>query len=92
MVHIVKVARHGAITIPAEIRKKYGINDGSFLGIEENKGDLRLVKLKVQKESFMQVAEEMAAMADKKGITKRDVIKASRKAGMEVHGEEFGKG
>jgi AbrB family looped-hinge helix DNA binding protein len=92
MVHIVKVARHGAITIPAEIRRKYGIEDGSFLGIEENRGDLRLVKLKVQKERFMQVAEEMASMADQKGITRRDVIKASRKAGTEVHGKEFGEG
>lgn len=92
MSHIVKVARHGAITIPAEIRKKYGIKDGAFLGIEENRGALRLVKLNVQKESFMQVAEEMAAMADEKGITKKDVIKASRKAGTEVHGEEFGEG
>lgn len=90
MTHVVKVARHGAITIPAEIRKKYGIEDGSYLGIEEAGKDIKLVKLRIEREGFMTVAEEMARVADEKGITQKDVIKASKKAGREIYAEEFG--
>ncbi len=92
MTHIVKVARNGAITIPAEIRKKYGIEDGSYLGIDETSKDIRLVKVKIATEDFSSVAEEMAKTADRKGITEAEVIKASKKAGKEIYAEEFGKG
>ncbi len=90
MTHIVKVARHGAITIPAELRKKHGIGDGSYLGIEESGKDIRLVKLKIEKASLEEVANEMARIADEKGITQKDVIKASKKAGKKIYAEEFG--
>lgn len=88
--YIVKIARNGAITIPVEIRKKYGITDGSYLGIEEAGEDIKLVKIRIEKESFIKAAEEMARIADEKGITRRDVIEASKKAGTEVHAEEYG--
>lgn len=90
MTHIVKVARHGAITIPAELRKKHGISDGSYLGIEESDKGIMLVKLKIEKAGFEEVAEEMARIADEKGITHEDVIKASKKAGKTIYEEEFG--
>lgn len=90
MTHVVKVARHGAITIPAEIRKKHKIEDGSYLGIEETGKDIKLVKVRIEKESFMKATEEMAKIADEKGITKKDVIKASKRAGKEIYAEEFG--
>ncbi len=90
MVHIVKVVRNGAITIPADIRKKYGIKEGTFLGIEEADNDIRLVKVKVETESFAKAAREMARIADEKGITRKDVIRASKKAGKEIYAEEFG--
>jgi AbrB family looped-hinge helix DNA binding protein len=90
MVHIVKVVRNGAITIPAEIRKKYGIEDGTFLGIEETDSDIRLVKVKIKKENFVKIAEEMAKIADEKGITGEDAIRASKKARKEIYAEEFG--
>jgi AbrB family looped-hinge helix DNA binding protein len=89
MTHVVKVARNGAITIPAEIRKKYGIDDGSYLGIEEAGEDIRLVRVRIEKESFIKAVEEMARIADKKGITRKDVIKASKKAGKDIYAEEF---
>ncbi len=89
MTHIVKVARHGAITIPAELRKKHGISDGSYLGIEESDTGMRLVKLKIEKAGF-EVAGEMARIADEEGITQKDVIKASKKAGKTIYEEEFG--
>lgn len=90
MAYMVKVARNGAITIPAEIREKYGIADGSYLGIEETGKDIKLVKVRIERESFTKVAEEMAKFADEKGMTKKDVIRASKRAGKEVYAEEFG--
>lgn len=90
MTYIVKIARNGAITIPADIRKKYGIEDGSYLGIEEAGEDIKLVKIRIEKESFIKAAEEMARIADEKGITLKDVVKASRKAGKEVYAKEYG--
>lgn len=90
MAYVVRVARNGAITIPAEIRAKYGIEDGSYLGIEETGKDIKLVKVRIEKENFMKVAEEMAKFADGKGITKKDVIKASKRAGKKTYAEEFG--
>ncbi len=90
MTYVVRVARHGAITIPAEIRKKYRIEDGSYLGIEETGKDIKLVKMRIEKESFMKAAKKMAKIAEEKGVTQKDVIKASKKAGKEMYAEEFG--
>lgn len=90
MTHVVKVARNGAITIPAEIRRKYGIADGSYLGIEEAGENIRLVKIRLEKESFIKAADEMARIAEKKGVSRKDVVKASRKAGKEVYAAEYG--
>lgn len=89
MTHIVKVARNGTITIPAEIRKKYEITDGSYLGIEETGADIRLVKVKMEMVDFRKVTEEMARIANEKGITRADVIKASKRAGKDLYAEEF---
>ncbi len=90
MTYVVKVARNGAITIPAEIREKYGIEDGSYLGIEETGKNIKLVKMRIERESFVKVAEEMAKFADEKGITQKDVVRASKRAGKKTYAEEFG--
>ncbi len=43
MGHYVKVSGKGQITLPAEIRKKLGLESGSFLEIKEEEGVYKIV-------------------------------------------------
>jgi AbrB family looped-hinge helix DNA binding protein len=46
---IIKVGKYGRITIPAEIRKKFGIKEGDLLEIKAENGKIILTPLPKQK-------------------------------------------
>jgi AbrB family looped-hinge helix DNA binding protein len=41
----VTVSNHGRITIPASLRKRYGIKDGDLITIIDDEGTLRIIPL-----------------------------------------------
>ena len=79
---------NGQVTLPAKVRKIYGLTPGSTLRVMTRKDGLLLQKVRVVKES---VLEKMARIADAKGITKEDVVRVCREVGKELHEEELGK-
>ncbi len=39
----IRMMRKGQVVIPARIRKKYGLKDGSMLAVEESEGMIKLI-------------------------------------------------
>jgi len=42
----VKITNRGMISIPAALRKKYGLKDGGYMMVIEDEGSLRLIPIK----------------------------------------------
>ena len=83
---ISQVNMHGQITLPVEMRKKLGMTPGSVVEISEKSNCLEVKKATVvESESLKRLAE----LARRKGITKKEIIKACREAGEQVYAEEY---
>ncbi|MFQ6072707.1 MAG: AbrB/MazE/SpoVT family DNA-binding domain-containing protein [Methanosarcinales archaeon] len=87
---MIEIVRNGNISIPKDLRDKFGITDGSYIELKEKNNGIQLVKLDVGEKEFSEVISRLAELADKKGITMKDIIKASRKRRKEIYAEEFG--
>lgn len=48
--NVVKITNRGMISIPANIRKKYNLEDGKYMMVIEDEGSLRLIPIKSTKE------------------------------------------
>ena len=72
----VKVTNKGMITIPASMRKKYGINDGDYVIVEES--DEREIKIR-KIESVKSLRERALSVEEFK-----EVFQKSRKEDLEL--------
>jgi len=48
--NIVKITNRGMISIPANFRKKYNLEDGQYMMVIEDEGSLRLIPIRSTKE------------------------------------------
>lgn len=72
---IVKVTNRGMITIPASLRKKYGLHDGDQVIVVEDEGMLKIVPI-----------ETIKSLQNKSVTTKEmiDILKISREEELEL--------
>ena len=80
------VNTHGQITLPAEIRKKFGITEGSVLSIEEEGNEIVLKKAVLVEE---EVLKEIADLPKVKKLTNKKIVEMCRKIGRELYKQEF---
>ncbi|MHA1143909.1 MAG: AbrB/MazE/SpoVT family DNA-binding domain-containing protein [Candidatus Helarchaeota archaeon] len=48
--NVVKITNRGMISIPANLRKKYDLEDGQYLNVIEDEGFLKLIPIRTTKE------------------------------------------
>ncbi|MDI6655799.1 MAG: AbrB/MazE/SpoVT family DNA-binding domain-containing protein [Candidatus Hydrothermarchaeota archaeon] len=85
---LVKVSKHGTITLPKEFRKKYGIKEDDYVKVEETKNGVRIVGAEVIE--LNPVIREAQEIAEKKNITVGEVVKSVRKERPKVYREVYG--
>ncbi|NMC05198.1 MAG: AbrB/MazE/SpoVT family DNA-binding domain-containing protein [Candidatus Lokiarchaeota archaeon] len=72
----VKVTNHGMISIPAEIRKKYGIKDGDRVYVIEDENGIRVIPI-----MDMSVLREKVHMTTARML---DFMEKARKRELEI--------
>lgn len=85
---LVKVSKHGTITLPKEYREKYGIEEDDYVKVEEAENGMRIVGTEVIE--IPPEIKELQKMAAEKGITVEDIVKSVRKARPRVYKEMYG--
>ena len=74
---IVKVTNRGMVTIPASLRKKYGLKDGDQVIVVEDEGRLKIIPI------------ESIKSLQKRSITTKEmleILKKSREEELELEG------
>ena len=74
---IVKVTNRGMVTIPASLRKKYGLQDGDQVIVVEDEGMLKIIPIKSIKS------------LQKRSVTTKEmlvILKRSREEELELEG------
>lgn len=75
----VKVTNHGMISIPAEIRKKYGIKDGDRVYVIEDENGIRVIPImdmSVLREKVHMTTESMLDFMEKARRRELEIEKA----------------
>lgn len=75
------VSSRGQLTLPSEIRKKYGIEEGSVLVAEDRNGEIILKPASVMEVDYYsdQQIEEWASADRFEDIKQRDLLRAKLK-------------
>jgi antitoxin PrlF len=76
MVDLIKVTSKGQITLPVEIRKLFGINDDSYLMIEQVGDFILLKKAEIRMKEIQKI---LNTEAKRKKITRKMLLKALEK-------------
>jgi AbrB family looped-hinge helix DNA binding protein len=75
---VVKVSKHGTITLPKDFREKYGIKASGYVKVEDAGDSIRIVGAEVvEVPPLVRRAQEAAT---RKAISVEDIVKAVRKA------------
>lgn len=72
MAKVIKVTSKGQVTLPAKIRKKLGIDEDSYMAVEEI-GDYVILKKVGPK--LKEISEAIQKEADAEDITKKEIEK-----------------
>lgn len=81
MSKVIKVTSKGQVTLPSEIREKLGINEDSYMAVEEI-GDYIILKKVGPK--LREISEAIQKEADSENITKEDIEKTIEESREEV--------
>ena len=84
MTQVVKVTSKGQITLPVRIRKSIGIKDDSYLMVEQVGDYVLMKKAEIR---LSEINKALGAEAKRKGITKKDLLKALAKVQSEMWAE-----
>jgi AbrB family looped-hinge helix DNA binding protein len=76
MTEVVKVTSKGQITLPIEIRKAIGLDKDSYLLVEQVGNYVLMKKAEVRMKEIQKI---FSKEAKRKGITKKQLLKALRK-------------
>ncbi len=76
--NVVKITNRGMITIPAALRKKYGLQDGDQVLVVEDEGMLKIIPI-----------ESIEYLQNRSVTTKEmvDILKRSREEELELEGQ-----
>jgi len=79
-VELTRISEKGQVVIPSSLRKEMGINKSDQFMIFGEDGTVILKKIDkpVIKKSFDEIAKPLRMMAEKTGLTKKDLEKAIR--------------
>jgi len=84
MTEVVKVTSKGQITLPIEIRKAIGLDKDSYLLVEQVGNYVLMKKAEVRMKEIQKIFSKDAR---RKGITKKQLLKALRKVQSETWAE-----
>ena len=84
MTEVVKVTSKGQITLPIEIRKAIGLDKDSYLLVEQVGNYVLMKKAEVRMKEIQKI---FSKEAKRKGITKKQLLKALRKVQSETWAE-----
>lgn len=84
MTDVVKVTSKGQITLPISIRKAIGISDDSYLLVEQIGDYVLMKKAEVRMKEINRI---LGNEAKKKGITKKDLLRALKEVQKETWAE-----
>jgi len=82
-----KVTKSGQISIPKELREGYGIDEAEYMAIEPLGSGLFMRKIEPVAD---RIFEYFKKETKRKGITRKDMEKALKKAREEVFEEMYG--
>lgn len=77
MTRVVKVSKHGTITLPKEYREKYGIISDGYAKVDDTGEGIRIVGAEVVEVPTL-VREAQRTAAEKK-LSVEDIVRAVRK-------------
>lgn len=80
---ILRVGKRGQVTIPAEVRKEKGFEEGSYIQISEVGGVLTLRKVET-KPDVLDLFKEVGEALQKEGITREKALELSDEIKREV--------
>jgi AbrB family looped-hinge helix DNA binding protein len=86
---VVRVGQRGRVTIPAEIRRQMGIEEGEVLSLTQL-GDTLVVTRK--KLVTPQIAKDVAALMEEEGLTLGDLLEGSERQRETYVKEKYGLG
>jgi len=84
MTEVVKVTSKGQITLPIEIRKAIGLDKDSYLLVEQVGNYVLMKKAEVRMKEIQKIFSKEAR---RKGITKKQLLKALKKVQSETWAE-----
>ncbi len=84
MTEVVKVTSKGQITLPIEIRKAIGLDKDSYLLVEQVGNYVLMKKAEVRMKEIQKI---FSKEAKRKGITKKQLMKALKKVQSETWAE-----
>ena len=84
MTDVVKVTSKGQITLPVNIRKAIGIDDDSYLLVERVGEYVLMKKAEVRMKEINRI---LGSEAKKKNLTRKDLLRALKKAQKETWAE-----
>lgn len=84
MTEVVKVTSKGQITLPVSIRKAIDIDDESYLLVEQIGDYILMKKAEVRMKEINRI---LGSEAKKKGITRKDLLRALKAAQKETWAE-----
>jgi AbrB family looped-hinge helix DNA binding protein len=73
---LTRVSRKGQVTIPEEMRKAFGINEGDFMLVVGVKGLVMLKKLTLP--AWEELLQQGERFAEKAHITREEILRAVR--------------
>lgn len=76
MSKLVRVQEKGQVTLPAQLRRKLGIEKGDLVAVEEANGGLLITPQEVL---ATQALDEIGEILRSKGLTLEDLIESGRK-------------
>lgn len=85
---LVKVSKHGTITLPKEFRKKYSIKEDHYVKVEDSDDGIRIVGAEVIE--VPPSIKELQKIASEKKISVDDIVKSVRKIRPKIYEEEYG--
>lgn len=84
MTEVVKVTSKGQITLPVSIRKAIGIDDDSYLLVEQIGDYVLMKKAEVRMREINRI---LGSEAKKKGITRKELLRALKAVQKETWAE-----
>lgn len=82
-----RMSSKGQVTIPKSVRERLNLKEGDKVAFIEENGKITITKASTL--SFNRLANEIARMAEEKGITEEDLLKDLKRVRKELWNERY---